>query len=384
MDDLSSLKAKLPIQNEGLLAKLQREGELFASLPDTISQSIYEHWQKDSSTILRDAGWAMLAGAGLTLISKNPALLGESLAPTMKFVLPAAARLGGLAAATDWGLRIGCPALDTWYNPTHLESNKILLGTNVGTALVDYAAMGMGGFAGIKGVQAADKAQSAFRTLRLDLASMNEARTTGSPSMAEINTALFTDRQSALKLLEQSEAQFRPTSRYDGPLPLRPVSELLQGHSGAWRLRNFKIQGVEVLGAGSECVAVRLENNQVLKVTRKFSEQGGQRLNDAQTLFQSKLKGFYIQEHAQPFDNLTQYDALLEELNHNGLELWDFGSSQGGLVPRYAELNGHIQTVNRSVVIDLNSIKPKGVGLRSWKHHNFSLDLKDCLLEFLL
>ncbi len=75
-------------------------------------------------------------------------MLGEALAPLIKTTIPYAGKVGVGLAVGDWGVKLGAPALDVWNNPENLARNKIALAENVGSGLVDYTAMGLGGIAG--------------------------------------------------------------------------------------------------------------------------------------------------------------------------------------------------------------------------------------------
>ncbi len=132
-------------KNESSLA---REGELFASLKDNLWDSVKDHLQHHKDEIIVEAAGAMVLGVGLAALTKNPALLGEALAPAVKAGVPFVGKVGIGLATADWAVKIGVPAYDVWNNPSNLASDKQMLASNVGSGLVDYTAMGIGGIAG--------------------------------------------------------------------------------------------------------------------------------------------------------------------------------------------------------------------------------------------
>lgn len=124
------------------------EVELFGSLKDNLWNSVQDRVANHKSEILVETATAVVVGAGLAALTKNPELLGQAVAPLVKEAIPFATKVGLGLAAADWGVKLGAPAYEVWNAPSNLASNKLKLSENVGSGLVDYTAMGAGGIAG--------------------------------------------------------------------------------------------------------------------------------------------------------------------------------------------------------------------------------------------
>lgn len=124
------------------------ETELFGSLKENLWNSVSDHIQNHKSEIFTEAATAAVAGAGIAALTKNPALLGEAVAPFVKAAIPAATKVGAGLATADWAVKIGAPAYQVWNNPGNLAHQKTVLAGNVGSGLVDYSTMGIAGIAG--------------------------------------------------------------------------------------------------------------------------------------------------------------------------------------------------------------------------------------------
>lgn len=126
----------------------QREVELFSSLKDNLWNEVSDYLSNNKAVVAAESAIAVGVGVGIGALSKNPALLGQALAPAIKAGLPVLGKVGIGLAVGDWGLKVGVPAYDVWQNPDSLESNKNILAKNVGSGLVDYTATGITGIAG--------------------------------------------------------------------------------------------------------------------------------------------------------------------------------------------------------------------------------------------
>lgn len=127
---------------------LGNEAELFASLKDNLWNSVQDRFQNHKGELVNEIATAAVVGAGIAALTKNPALLGKALMPLVERTIPLAGKVGIGLAVADWGLKIGAPAYEVWNNPMSLAHNKNVLADNVGSGLVDYTAMGLGGIAG--------------------------------------------------------------------------------------------------------------------------------------------------------------------------------------------------------------------------------------------
>lgn len=129
---------------------LSREAELFASLPANAYQAGKNKLSNEPGKVALEAGAGLVIGAGMAAVTKNPGILGQTLAPYAKTGVRYLGRTMLALGALDWTIRIGAPALDTWQDKDSLEHNKARLGHNVGTGVVDYGAGIAGGAAGAK------------------------------------------------------------------------------------------------------------------------------------------------------------------------------------------------------------------------------------------
>lgn len=152
-DQLTLVRAPERVADDGpdtYVKALQREAALFASMPAGAYDAAKLRLTTEPGRVALEGGAGLVIGAGMAAITKNPRLLGETLAPYAK----PAVRYAGIAMLTvagiDWTMRIGAPALDTWQEQNSLEANKARLGHNVGTGVVDYGAGIAGGALGAR------------------------------------------------------------------------------------------------------------------------------------------------------------------------------------------------------------------------------------------
>jgi hypothetical protein len=127
---------------------MQREAALFGSLSSNLYTEIKNHLKDNKAAIATETLAATVVGAGMAAMTKNPELLGKSLGPAVKAIVPLIGRAGIGLTTLDWGAKIGLPAYDVMQNPNHLEASKKQLAKNVGSGIVDYTAMGFGGLTG--------------------------------------------------------------------------------------------------------------------------------------------------------------------------------------------------------------------------------------------
>lgn len=128
---------------------LKHEAELFGSLKDNLWDSIHDHVKdKGTAGLAAEAATAAVVGVGFAAVTKNPAILGESMAPFMKTAVPWIGKAGLALAGADWAVKLGAPAVHVWTNPEYMEQQKRQLARNVGGGIVDYSVMTAGGIAG--------------------------------------------------------------------------------------------------------------------------------------------------------------------------------------------------------------------------------------------
>lgn len=136
-----------------ILNKLSREKELISSLPSTALEGFKSRveWANNHklATAAELAG-AVALGAGLSILSKNPEVMGKAMTPVVKFGLQNAGNLFTALTAVDVGRRVAVPVLDTWNRPHSLEANKKILGYNIGSMAFDYPIAIGGAYAGSK------------------------------------------------------------------------------------------------------------------------------------------------------------------------------------------------------------------------------------------
>lgn len=144
-----------------IASALLRECALWSSAPQHIAAGVGKRVaeiQKNPMSAVPEVLTAAALGATVAYFAKNPA----ALATTIRVVAPLcknpektaegirwlAPHAGAAMVGADLGLRAGVPSVDTLLNPTSLEKNKILLGSNLGSAVVDYPLMGLAGTGG--------------------------------------------------------------------------------------------------------------------------------------------------------------------------------------------------------------------------------------------
>ena len=127
---------------------MKQEAELYGSLKDNLWHEITDRVQNHKTELAVEAVGAAIIGAGFAVMSKNPEILGQSLAPLIKAGIPHAGKIGLVGAAADWTYKIGAPAIDVWNNPDNLNQSKKDLAHNIGGGLVDYATLSAAGVVG--------------------------------------------------------------------------------------------------------------------------------------------------------------------------------------------------------------------------------------------
>lgn len=152
-DQVIPVHAPQEVVDEGpdtYVKALQREAALFASMPAGAYDAAKSRLSNEPGRVALEAGAGLVIGAGMAAVTKNPRILGETLAPYAKPAVRYAGKAMLAVAGIDWTVRIGAPALDTWQDQNSLEANKARLGHNVGTGIVDYGAGIAGGALGAK------------------------------------------------------------------------------------------------------------------------------------------------------------------------------------------------------------------------------------------
>jgi len=124
--------------------RLAGEGSLLASIPLNIGNGIVasaqDAWEHMGRTSFETASGLAL-GAGFCLLSKNPS-------PVITAVTTWSGRAFLAVAGGDLVFRFGVPMYDVWLHPENLDSDKKLLGNNLGDAVFNYSLAVVGGVAG--------------------------------------------------------------------------------------------------------------------------------------------------------------------------------------------------------------------------------------------
>ncbi len=128
---------------------LQSEWELFKAAPDAISVGVQE---KLTSLAENPSQFAKLAleGAAIGLVLAHCRHNPDALWGAGEHITKWAGKVGAAFVAKDLAVGIGTPAIDTWNHPSNLELNKKQLGSNLGSAAVEYTTMGLAGMASYK------------------------------------------------------------------------------------------------------------------------------------------------------------------------------------------------------------------------------------------
>lgn len=128
--------------------RLSREKELFMSLPARSIEAMQERMANHKTELAVEAGIGVAVGIGLAAVTKNPAIVGKTLAPYARQSVGYLGRAMMAVASVDWSLRLGVPAVNTWIGHGTAQENKEKLGQNVGNGVLDYGAGLVGGLAG--------------------------------------------------------------------------------------------------------------------------------------------------------------------------------------------------------------------------------------------
>lgn len=152
---LESSVAKHLVQEK---SGLEREWELLCSIPQNLTNGIADRMQELKDNPLSAAPMmlgAFAIGAMGAYFSKKPAALCKMLTPLVKNpesvatnIMKWTPKVGMAWMGLDIGSRFAQPMFDTAINPNNLEHDKVLLGKNLGSAVVDYPLMGIGGLSG--------------------------------------------------------------------------------------------------------------------------------------------------------------------------------------------------------------------------------------------
>ncbi len=137
---------------------LEREWELICSIPQNLTNGIADRMQELKDNPLSAAPMmlgAFAIGAVGAYFSKKPEALCKMLTPLVKNpeavatnIMKWTPKVGLAWMGLDIGRRFAQPMVDTAINPKNLEYDKVLLGKNLGSAVVDYPLMGIGGLSG--------------------------------------------------------------------------------------------------------------------------------------------------------------------------------------------------------------------------------------------
>lgn len=127
---------------------VKQEAELFGSLKDNLWHEVTDRVQNHKTELAVEAAGAVVIGAGLAVATKNPEVLGQAMAPILKWAIPAAGKVGLVGGALDWTYKIAAPAVDVWNNPENMNKAKQDLAHNIGGGIVDYTTLGVAGIAG--------------------------------------------------------------------------------------------------------------------------------------------------------------------------------------------------------------------------------------------
>jgi hypothetical protein len=130
--------------------KLSREADLLNGLPGKTYKAAETTLLKEPERVAIGVGSGIAIAAVLAAANKNPALLGEKAMPYVQKVVEKAPTAFAWLMALDVSTRVGLPMLDTWKDAKKHETAKDNLGSNLGSAIVDYTAGFVGAYPGFK------------------------------------------------------------------------------------------------------------------------------------------------------------------------------------------------------------------------------------------
>jgi hypothetical protein len=132
--------------------RLAAEGELFRSAPASACQAYHDEWrrlQDNPTKLAQNVGASVALGCAFGILSRNPALVGETLAPAVALVQRyGAPALFGISVV-DISAKTAVPIATAWTSPDSIADTKTELGQNLGKAAFDYSLSGItsgGGF----------------------------------------------------------------------------------------------------------------------------------------------------------------------------------------------------------------------------------------------
>lgn len=130
--------------------KLRREADLLNGLGGRAYKAAEHTLAHEKEKLAIGFGTAVAIAASLAAANKNPALLGEKAMPYVQKAVENAPAAFAWLMALDLGSRIGVPAMATWNDGKKHETAKNELGSNLGSAFVEYAAGFAGAYPGLK------------------------------------------------------------------------------------------------------------------------------------------------------------------------------------------------------------------------------------------
>lgn len=319
-----------------------REWQLISSLPQTFVNGIAERAKEIQSNPWSCAPEVIGAAVvtGLTVGATKRADLLCRLMQSTKILAPLAKSPELLLANINWlvpraalaftGLDIGNrfvqPMWDTGWNPGNLENDKKWLGKNVGSIVVDYPLMGVGG---LGGAMTAECGPAAIRSLRGSAAMLKQMFATSSLKSAQRVSLDGANATGSTQILELNKPLNMMTSdRLNGGSAAKPFNETPSrtiGHSQEKQSENVGARSssessLKEAADESEFIDAVLAHNDASKAIHY--EHGRKEEYDVMWSKLGELDSKY--NFDQLSEQLYKFVPILKNFSETGSHVWNY------------------------------------------------------------
>lgn len=244
---------------DSLGAKIQREVELYKSLPKGALEGAGDRLTKESDKVAGEMVLGLAVGGAVGAFSKNPRILGKAAEPVIKAGVRNLGKVMATVASVDWSLKLGAPAVQVWNDKDALSEARANLTANVGGGLVDY---GVGAMTGYAGARAAWKLTPEYKNIppKFELDSTKVA--TGKMREVKDADSFRTNREMEVK--DDVAALYEKSFPLEERQPIDEVKELVKNgrilvHStrdSAGELKSFSFSSLHDKLPGDEFVNI--------------------------------------------------------------------------------------------------------------------------------
>lgn len=244
---------------DSLGAKIQREVELYKSLPKGALQGAGDRLTKESDKVAGEMVLGLAVGGAVGAFSKNPRILGKAAEPVIKSGVRNLGKAMAAVASVDWSLKLGAPAVQVWNDKDALAEGQANLKANVGGGLVDY---GVGAVTGYAGARAAWKFTPEYKNIppKFELDSTKVA--TG--KMREVKDAASFRTNREMEVKDDVAALYEKSFPLEERQPIDEVKDLVKNgrilvhatRNSAGELQSFSFSSLHDKLPGDEFVNI--------------------------------------------------------------------------------------------------------------------------------